>query len=104
MIAQNDWDSEYIDIRYVGFFLGSDSYESDSDSNSNSNSDSGWLRYNLWLCLMVAQNDKACYYITIRYAGFFLDSYSSYSDSYSNSDTDRYSDSDRDSSWLWLNL
>ena len=62
MMAQNDRAGVYNDIWYAGYILGSDSCESESDSDSDSNSDSGWLQFNLWLCLMMAQNDNACYY------------------------------------------
>ena len=62
-MAQKDRAGVYINIWYAGYCLGTDSCESesDSDSDSDSNSDSGWLRFNLWLGFMMAQNDNACY-------------------------------------------
>jgi hypothetical protein len=95
------WPGRWVHIiRYAG----SDSCDSDSDSDSDcesdSDCDSGWLWLNLRLCIMVAQNYKACEYITLRSAGFCLyvcgsDGYS-YSDSDSDNDWDSYSDSDSD--------
>ena len=72
-------------MRYAGFLLCSDNCDSDSDSDSDS--DNGWLRLNLWLHIMMAQNDWAGEHIDIRYAGFCLDRDSSDSDSI-NSDID----------------
>ena len=62
-------------------------------------SDSGWLRFNLWICFKIAQNYKACEYIILRFADFCLYVCGSDSDSYSNndSDSDRHTDSDSDS-------
>ena len=69
MMAQNDRAVEYITFTSAQFCLNSDSSDGDSYSDSDSHSDSdgdsysGWLRLNLWLGFVMAQNNRAGEYI-----------------------------------------
>ena len=66
MMAQNGRTGEYIDFTSAQFFLNSDSSDSDSYSDSDGDSYSGWLGFNLWLGLVIAQNDWAGVYINFK--------------------------------------
>ena len=99
MMAQNDQAGEYINSKKAHFCLDNDSSESHCYSDSNGDSNSGWLRFNLWLGFVMAQNDQAGEYNNLTKAYFCADS--------NNSDSEIYSDSDAEGDsyigWLrWL--
>ena len=60
-MAQNYWAGEYIDLIKAYFFPDSDSSDSDSYSESDNDGDSyiGWLKFNLRLGFLMAQNVEA---------------------------------------------
>ena len=70
--GSNDFAGENIETQYVSFSLGRDSCDSgsnsgsDGDTDSDSDSYSGWLRFNLQLGFMMAQNYRAGEYIHFK--------------------------------------